>query len=244
MERMNPDFVVLISADAEWREVRKYFTLGKVEHSPYGEWFSYKYTNYPQLESPVIFMQGGWGKVAASGSTQYIVCTWQPQLIINIGTCGGFEGMIEKGEIILINKTIIYDIFEQMGDPDEYIKFYIAQVDTSWTTEPLPIPVNRSIMVSADRDLRTEDITMLYEKYGAIAGDWESGAIAWVANKNQTPCLLMRGVTDIVGACSGEAYNGNIDIFYKNTELIMNHLLDSLPLWLLKYKASQSSELK
>jgi adenosylhomocysteine nucleosidase len=237
MARMKPSFVVLLSADAEWSEVRKYFPGCKIKHSPYGEWFSYKYNNISDVDETVIYIHGGWGKVAASGSTQYVICTWQPRLIINLGTCGGFEGKIKKGEIILVEKTIIYDIFEQMGDPDEHIKYYCTQVDTSWATEPLPIPITRSIMVSADRDLLIRDIKGLSETYAAIAGDWESGAIAWVANKNQTPCLILRGVTDIVGDSGGEAYSGNINIFYKNTELIMKRILDSVPFWLMKYKA-------
>jgi adenosylhomocysteine nucleosidase len=96
-------------------------------------------------------------------------------------------------------------------------------------------------MVSADRDIFSKDIKELSTKYGAIAGDWESGAIAWVANKNQTPCLILRGVSDIVGCRGGEAYNGNINVFYNNTQLIMKRLLDSLHFWLLKYKYSVSS---
>jgi len=244
MARMNPSVVVIISADAEWLEVRKYFTGCKVNHSPYGEWFTHKYNNISNLDETVIFMHGGWGKVAASGSTQYVICQWRPRLIINMGTCGGFDGKINRGDIIFVNKTIIYDIFEQMGDPEDHINYYSAQLDASWAEAPLPIPVKVSLMVSADRDLLTKDIKGLSKKYGAIAGDWESGAIAWVANKNQTPCLILRGVTDIVGSSGGEAYDGNVDIFYQNTELIMKRLLDSMPLWLLKYKERVSSNRK
>ena len=90
-------------------------------------------------------------------------------------------------------------------------------------------------MLSGDRDLFCKDINALKQKYGAIAGDWESGSIAWVANKNQTPCLILRGVSDLVGENSGQAYDGNIDLFYRNTQVVMNELLKSLPEWLFKY---------
>jgi adenosylhomocysteine nucleosidase len=127
MARMRQSFVSIISADAEWREVQKYFPECKLKRSPYGQWFSYKYNNQSHFNDTVIFIHGGWGKVAASGSTQYVISQWEPRLIINLGTCGGFEGMINKGEIILVTKTIIYDIFEQMGNSEEHIKYYIAQ---------------------------------------------------------------------------------------------------------------------
>jgi len=231
----NPDFVVLISANAEWQVIRKCFPESAIFPSPYGEWFTYLYGEIPTLKKPIVLMHGGWGKVAASASTQYAISRWLPKMVINIGTCGGFEGEIDKGEIILVEKTIIYDIFEQMGDPEEHIKHFSTQIDTSWLNSPLPIQVKRTLLVSADRDLFYDDIPSLKTKYGAIAGDWESGAIAWVANKNHISCLILRGVTDLVGETGGEAYDGKVSYYYENTELIMKKLIESLPLWLLKY---------
>jgi adenosylhomocysteine nucleosidase len=230
------EFVVIISANAEWHAVRKYFPDLRIHRSPYGEWFVYRYNELPELEEDIILMHGGWGKVAGAGSAQYAINRWHPRLIINLGTCGGFEGKIDKGEIILVEKTLIYDIFEQMGDPEEHIRHYATEIDTSWLEEPLPLAVKRTLLISGDRDLFREEIPSLNSKYGAVAGDWESGAIAWVANKNQTQCLILRGVTDLVGENGGEAYGGNVNIYYDCTELIMKKLLEALPLWLLKYK--------
>jgi len=231
----NPDFVVLISADAEWRVIRNYFPKATIYPSPYGEWLNYSYEDITRLKQPVVFIHGGWGKVAASASTQYSISRWHPKMVINLGTCGGFEGDIDKGEIILVEKTIIYDIFEQMGDPEEHIKHFSTEIDTSWLTTPFPLQVKRTLLVSADRDLFYDDITKLKAKYGATAADWESGAIAWVAYKNQTRCLILRGVTDLVGVSGGEAYD-NVNYYYENTELIMKKLIESLPQWLLKYE--------
>jgi adenosylhomocysteine nucleosidase len=233
--RIYPDFVVLISANAEWRVIRKSFRDYRIKHSPYGEWFTISYGVFPDLRNPVVFIQGGWGKVAAGASTQYVINRWHPRLIINLGTCGGFEGEILKGEIILVEKTIIYDIYEQMGDPEEHIRHYATDIDISWLDDPLPLQVKRTVLVSGDRDLFCDDIPSLKSKYGAIAGDWESGAIAWVANKNHTQCLIIRGVTDMVGETGGEAYDGNVNNYYENTWHVMKKLIESLPKWLLKY---------
>jgi adenosylhomocysteine nucleosidase len=236
----NPDFVILISANAEWRVVRSYFPENKVYDSSYGEWFLSNNKEYSVLNKPIVFIHGGWGKVAAAGSTQYAISRWLPKMVVNIGTCGGFEGMIDRGEIILVEKTLIYDIYEQMGDPEEHIKYYATDIDLSWLSEPLPIQVVRTLLVSADRDLFCEEITTLKSRFGAIAGDWESGAIAWVATKNQTPCLILRGVTDLVSEKGGESYAGNVNSYYENTNLVMKKLLESIPQWLLKYKITNS----
>jgi adenosylhomocysteine nucleosidase len=241
--RLSPDFVILISANAEWRVIRNYFTECRVYASPYGEWFSSNEREYPALDKPIIFIHGGWGKVAAAASTQYAISQWEPSLLVNIGTCGGFEGEIKKGEIILVEKTIIYDIYEQMGDSEEHIKYYVTEIDTSWMSEPMPLRVVRTLLVSGDRDLFCEEIASLKSRFGAIAGDWESGAIAWVAAKNRTQCLILRGVTDLVGEKGGEAYAGNVSYYYENTELVMKKLIESLPQWLLRYKKSYSNQI-
>jgi adenosylhomocysteine nucleosidase len=233
---IKPNFVVIISADAEWRVVVRNFLNPLINHSPLGEWFIYSYKEYGDLTRPIIFLHGGWGKVAAASSTQFAVSTWKPKLLINLGTCGGFYGEIKTGEIILVERTIIYDIFEQMGDPEGHINHYSTEIDNSWLIEPLPLKVKPSLLLSADRDLLCKDISLLKTKYGAIAGDWESGAIAWVAKKNHTRCLILRGVTDLVGENGGQAYNGKVDFYHENTELIMNKLIASLPEWLLKYR--------
>ncbi len=233
--RSNPDFVVLISADAEWRSLLNYFPDRRVNNSPYGNWFYHQYNNIRELKKPVVFINGGWGKVASAGATQFAISRWHPRLIINIGTCGGIKGEINLGEIILVEKTLIYDILEQMGDPDEHIKYYETEIDNSWLNEPFPLTVTHSLLVSGDRDLVCTEVAILKSKFHAIACDWESGAIAWVASKNQTQCLILRGVTDLVSEENGEAYDGRIGYFYENTELIMNKLINSLPGWLVKF---------
>jgi adenosylhomocysteine nucleosidase len=234
--------VVLISADAEWRAVRMLLPCANIGSSPYGEWFAAEiratlvgqkiYTLAAEYEpdAGVIFMQGGWGKIAAAGSTQFALDRWNPHLLVNLGTCGGFEGEVNRGETLLVDRTVVYDIVEQMGDFEEHIAHYTTDIDLSWLGDRLPYTARRSLLVSADRDLLVEDLPLLKERYGAIAGDWESGAIAWVAMHSQARLLILKGVTDLVGPAGGEAY-GNIARFHQATGEIMQRLLDELPDW-------------
>ena len=56
----------------------------RIERSPYGEYFSANLGEYRAL-----FFHGGWGKVAASASTQYVIDQFRPEYFINLWTCGG-----------------------------------------------------------------------------------------------------------------------------------------------------------
>jgi adenosylhomocysteine nucleosidase len=221
--------VVLISANAEWRSVKSLFPTSAFQASPFGEWFESKlFSPYSLL---VTFFHGGWGKISAVATAQYVIDHFQPDLLVNLGTSGGFEGRIETGTIILVEKTIVYDIIEQMGDAAEAIDHYSTDIDLSWLGEDCLPSAVRGLMVSGDRDIVVEDIPLLIEKYGAVAADWESGAIAWVANKNRVRCLILRGVSDLVGGNGGEAY-GNVGLFHQRTAEIMQRLVSQLGEWL------------
>lgn len=222
------DAVVAISANAEWRVVREVYRGQPlaVEQTPYGECFEWTVG-----QRRVVFLQGGWGKIAAAASAQYALARWNPPLLVNLGTCGGFAGLVERGTLLLVERTLVYDIIEQMGDPQVAVDHYTVDLDLSWLREPCPLPVRCGLLVSADRDICVPDIPMLIQRYGAIAADWESGAIAWVAQRNHTRCLILRGVSDLVGADGGEAYT-DPQVFRDGARLVMEPLLSTLPEWL------------
>jgi adenosylhomocysteine nucleosidase len=224
------DAVVLISANTEWRAVRRSLPDKEVQQTPFGESIRHDLVLNNQARQ-VLIMHGGWGKIAASASAQYAIDRWQPKLLVNLGTCGGFEGHVERGEIILVEKTLVYDIYEQMGDPGSHIDHYTTHIDLSWLEQPYPCQVRRGLLVSGDRDLAPAEIGDLKRKYGATAGDWESGAIAFVAQKNSTPILILRGVSDLVSEQGGEAY-GDEALFDESANRILKLLLNMLPDWL------------
>ena len=118
-----------------------------------------------------------------------------------------------------------------MGDCDQALAHYATRIDLSWLPEPYPQEVRRTLLVSGDRDLVAQDIPLLKARYGAVAGDWESGAIAYVAARNGVRCLILRGVSDLVGSAGGEAY-GRLEVFAENTGEIMRRLVGALPDWL------------
>jgi len=223
---------VIISANSEWKVVKEFYPKENYNSSPWGDYF-FKDFKINNVNEKILFFHGGWGKVAAAGSAQYVISTYQPEYLINIGTCGGFEGSIKKYEVVLVDKTIIYDIIEAMGDSKEAINDYSINLDLNWLKLPYPSKVIKTVMVSADKDLIPAEIESLKNNYNAIAGDWETGAIAYTVSKNKKKLLILRGVSDLVSNTKGEAY-GKEHIFINGTDVVMKNLLITLPLWLEK----------
>jgi len=221
-------FLVIVSADAEWRAVAGLFPSVPMKRTPFGEYFHYSSGAWQG-----IVMHGGWGKVDAAASAQYGIARWRPSVVVHLGTCAGILGQIERFETVLAERTLIYDITERMGDSAEAIRSYSTTIELGWLeTGEAPTPVRRVLLVSADRDLAPLDVSMLRRLYGVIAVDWESGAIARVAQRNETRILILRGVSDLVGEESESDTYGRPDVFEERVAAIMQRLFDVLPKWL------------
>src|SRR5687767_7036310 len=118
---------VVISANAEWKPVKEALAPVCVERSPYGEFFTHEIAG-----EPVLFHHGGWGKIDAAASAEYIIGQWRPRLLINLGSCGGIEGRMERLERLLVTRTVVYDIHEAIGDSSEAIAAYSTDIDLEW----------------------------------------------------------------------------------------------------------------
>ena len=137
---------VIISAGGEWKSVKSFFPDSKFEGSPFGE-----FTGVTLDAWNLTLFHGGWGKVSAAASAQYVIDSFQPDLLVNLGTCGGFQGRIEQGVVILVERTIVYDIVEQMTGAEEAIEHYSTKLDLSWLPRLTPSPVSRGLLVSSER---------------------------------------------------------------------------------------------
>ena len=211
--------VILVSSDTEWSELKKILQPRMVDRSVFGEMYTSKLGAVD-----VLIFQSGWGKVTAAATTQFVIDHYHPSLLMNLATCGGFLGRTTVGEIICVNHAIIYDIIEQMSDPQEAIDFYSTSIDLSWLKKDWLHGVTMDRIVSADRDLVLGEITLLQEQFDARVGDWESGPIAWVAGRNQQRLLILRGVSDVVGASGGEVYE-NMTAYTDRTNMVMKRLI-------------------
>lgn len=218
---------VLVSATIEWLAVKDYFQPESLEKSPFGELFLTIIKHHP-----VIFLHAGWGKTSAAATTQYAIDRLNPEMIINPGICGGFVGSMQRGQILMPDKIVMYDIIEQLGNPKGAVNLYTTEMDYSWLKRPYPLPVEGGVLATADRDVMPTEISSLMTDLQVKGFDREGVAVAWVASKvYKRRCLILRGVSDLVSEQSGEAYGHN-SFFQKSTEKIMMGLCDSLPLWL------------
>ena len=221
---------VLVSATSEWDVVVSILQPPTLQQSLPGAHFQTELAG-----QTCLFFHSGWGKIATAASTQYVIDHYQPELIINVGTCGGFAGSSKVGEILLVTETLIYDIVERMDDPVAALNHYRTKNDISWITDPLPAGTRKARIISADQDIDYASFDLLTTTHQADAADWETGAFAWVAARNYIPWLALRGVSDLVTRQGSETDNG-VDLWRSRLDQLMQKILAELPFYFMEFE--------
>lgn len=207
--------VVVVCSDTEWRIVRDILKPIEISTSVFGELFEH---------NDALFFQIGWTKTVAAAGVQYVIDTYHPERVINIGTCGGFEGFASLDDIFLITKAVIYDLNERMGNPKRVIESFVTTLDISDISTTVANATKTATIASADADVDSAHIETLHTDFGAIVADWESGSVAYVARLNNQKLHILRGVTDIVSREGGDVY-GNERLFEKRAVDVLRKLV-------------------
>ncbi|MHB9146694.1 MAG: 5'-methylthioadenosine/S-adenosylhomocysteine nucleosidase [Symbiobacteriia bacterium] len=221
-----PDLVVQVSAGLEWRSLLNLLGKGALpgETTPVGHSVEVVIdTNSGPLAARLL--HGGVGKIHSAAAAQYAICTWQPQLLALIGTCGALDPSLRELDVIVASRTIVYDIDAGMG---EATAARIARFTTGLPAlcEPphLPPGTRCGTLLTADHDLTQANADQVRQRFDALAADWESGAVARVCAMNRTPCLVLRGVSDIPDADVA----GQLGKYEQNTPPVMERLWRTL----------------
>ncbi len=162
----------------------------------------------------VILSISGIGKVSAALTTQKIIDNYNPDFILNFGTCGGMNNSVEILKYYAIKECcqFDFDLRELDGVPLGYIQEYNRAYFPCETNSLNFLP--SSILASADRFTNdVNDINSINE-IGCSLRDMEGGAIAQVCLSNNIPLYMIKGVTDVYGSRTAQ------EQFYENLKQV------------------------
>lgn len=70
-------------------------------------------------------------------------------------------------------------------------------------------------------------------KENVTAADWESGAVAMICNANNTPCTIIRDITDIPSENPDPAADTQGNDYINNTPVVMKRMMRDILLKLI-----------
>ena len=163
----------------------------------------------------IILAKSGVGKVNAALNTQYIIDKYTPDYIINTGVAGGIAENLQVGDIV-IGETLVQHDFDATAlgyargymcngiEPQKPTLFYSNKELTSkfesamLQADSTEIRIHKGIIATGDTfvssSAKKQEIKTIFN---ATAVEMEACAIAQTCNKNNTPCLIIRAISDL-----------------------------------------------
>jgi adenosylhomocysteine nucleosidase len=217
---------IQICSDLEWKSVKEILQVRKAHlyQQPFGEYFTHS-----SGQDEFVSYHSGPTKTCASAACQFAIDKWNPDAIVNLGTCGGVSTGVKRLSLIRASRTVQYDCIIRFGEKRElFYRPMVTVLDTSWADfRRVTKKLHKGTIATADQDLNDEWRKKL-QRRNVLGADWESGAIAKVCQRNRVKCLILRGVSDIPGKSQLPDRDNQASDFERNTPVIMESLLQVL----------------
>jgi 5'-methylthioadenosine nucleosidase len=164
------------------------------------------------------------GSVPAAVLAQLAIANLKPSMVVNAGTCGGFQSKGHKiGEVLIGTK---YVAFHHRRSSIPAMREYGIGKYPVWDSEKLreKLQLRDGVVTSGDAlDYSREDQEYIAANGGTLK-EMEAAAIGWVCSFTETPLMPVKAITDWVDhpADTGEQFLANYE---KSVEKLTQELL-------------------
>lgn len=164
----------------------------------------------------------GIGKVFAGSCAQAMITAFGCTHIFNVGVAGSLDEKVKIGDIVSAEATVQHDMdTTAIGDPLGLISgLNIVEMpcDEKFTEEfekylnSKGRTLKKGVIATGDKFFKlTSDKELVSQRFGAIAGEMEGGAVGQMCIANGVPYNVIRMITDNAGEGSGDEYTVNLE---------------------------------
>jgi nucleoside phosphorylase len=162
------------------------------------------------------------GTQPATLATYFAVSQFRPDLVLSVGTCGGFRRRgANVGDVYLADEAIIFH--DRRIDLPGFDRYGLGNYKPARIQHHANgIGAKLAIVSSGNSlDMPPSDHEVM-ERRGATVKDMEAAAVAWVCEQMSTPMSALKSVTDIV---DGE--HATSEEFLRNLAFASRRLCDT-----------------
>jgi adenosylhomocysteine nucleosidase len=166
----------------------------------------------------VVLLKSGIGKVNAAMSSTILLERFQPDVVINTGSAGGFHPELNVGDVVISSEVRHHDVdvtafgYEYGQVPQLPAAFTadekLVQIAESAANEINDIQVVKGVIATGDTfmhdPVRVEFVRGKFNDLQAV--EMEAAAIAQVAYQYGVPFVIIRSLSDIAGKQSDVSF--------------------------------------
>ena len=155
----------------------------------------------------VVVAKCGIGKVFAAMCAEAMIIKYSPALVVNTGVSGAIDKSLRPLDIVFATRLVQHDMdTSPLGDPKGLIsginRIYFdtdaraIEILNAISTD-MSVKHMSGVVASGDKFIALgEDKERIGSDFGAVACEMEGAAIAHVAFVNDTPCAVIRAISD------------------------------------------------
>lgn len=192
-----------------------------------------EYTTGTYEGKDVVLLKSGIGKVNAGMSTTILLEKYQPDVVINTGSAGGFDTSLKVGDIVISDEVrhhdvdvtaFGYEIGQMAGMPAAYhsdeklievAKQAVAEVGEH--ASALGLICSGDVFMS--NPVRVEAVRKDFPTMKAV--EMEAAAVAQVCYQFNTPFVVIRALSDIAGQESNISFDEFLPVAAKHSTQIV-----------------------
>lgn len=184
----------------------------------------------------VVLVKSGIGKVNAALATTLLHEKYDPDIIINTGSAGGYSDSLNVGDVVVSKNVVHHDVdaraFDYVyGQVPGMPAFYEADPNliklTKQVLEKLNISHATGLIGSGDSFMDDPDnIQYILKQFpNLIAVEMEAAAVAQICFQYETPFIIIRALSDIAGKQSTMSFEQFLELAVTNSSAIVIELI-------------------
>lgn len=199
-----------------------------------------EYTTGTYNGKDVVLLKSGIGKVNAAMSTTILLHHFQPDVVINTGSAGGYDPDLEVGSVVISDEVRHHDVdctvFKyEMGQVPQMPPAYKAdeklmKLAVESVKEVGEHQYGVGLICSGDSFMydpeRVEAVRKHFPQMKAC--EMEAAAVAQVCYQFQTPFVVIRALSDIAGKESDISFDEFLPLAAKHSTAIVLKTIEKL----------------
>ena len=188
----------------------------------------------------IVLLKSGIGKVNAAMSTALLLNNYQPDIVINTGSAGGFDESLEVGSVVISDEVRHHDADAtafgyEMGQIPQMPAAFLAnpeliELAQAAAEELSEQPAAVGLVATGDSFMsdagRVEAVRKFFPEMKAA--EMEAAAVAQVCYQFDVPFVVIRALSDIAGKESHISFDEFLRTAAKNSTAIVLRVIREL----------------
>ncbi|MFP3321489.1 5'-methylthioadenosine/S-adenosylhomocysteine nucleosidase [Planococcus sp. SIMBA_160] len=188
----------------------------------------------------LILLKSGIGKVNAAMTTTILMQEFKPDLVLNIGSAGGFDEELEVGAVVISDEVRHHDVDAtvfgyELGQVPQMPAAYIANKELIELAVQAVEEIGEhqhavGLIATGDSFMSDpERVALVKQQFPAMkAAEMEAAAVAQVCFQYDTAFVVIRALSDIAGKESSVSFDEFLPVAAKHSTEIVLRVIEKM----------------